>query len=465
MSTKRTITILLAAALGFAQTQVDLRTQSKSVDFSGATSTRPVQTGTTLPAVCQTGQLFFKSDAPAGQNIYACTAPNVWTLEAGGSGGSGLTNCQVQRTQATVLTIFPAAALATPCIFGRGTTSALITSPATVTASAGTSLLYISVGVGGTIQVGVGNGTVVCAGCTASNATNFPADAKPVWTWTLTNGTFDSTGGTDVRALLAYKPSPVGGRGISIAAGDQDSIGTDASVVPAKFSGSGPPAAVASSTLGDTYLNTATGDYYACNNGGASCTGVAAGQWVKVSPTPGPDPGPFSQWMVDLKPVSCNFAASPAIQWDIPNASAAATFACRNLGEKVAGYAQFANTGSPTGIVHYTVPRQWTTGGVSVYLEVFGESGGGGAARFTVESYCAGSGSSILEPFAWNSPNATSTAVVTTATTVYEVNAAALTMTGCAGGNTQYLRIKRDNTVANNLGAVVNVLGAHAIFN
>lgn len=75
---------LLAGALAAgAQTQVDLRTQTKNVDFSGAASTRPVRTGTQLPAACTLGEAFFKTDAPAGKNLYFCTALNVWTLESG----------------------------------------------------------------------------------------------------------------------------------------------------------------------------------------------------------------------------------------------------------------------------------------------------------------------------------------------------------------------------------------------
>lgn len=66
-----------------AQTQLDLRTQSKSVDFSGALSTKPFQTGGVLPPTCGVGQMFFVTTAPGGQNTFGCTAPNVWTLESG----------------------------------------------------------------------------------------------------------------------------------------------------------------------------------------------------------------------------------------------------------------------------------------------------------------------------------------------------------------------------------------------
>ena len=74
--------VLVASAM--SQTRVDLRTQTKNVDFSGANSTTPSQTGTILPATCSVGQTFFKTNAPAGQNLYACTAVNVWTVEGGG---------------------------------------------------------------------------------------------------------------------------------------------------------------------------------------------------------------------------------------------------------------------------------------------------------------------------------------------------------------------------------------------
>jgi hypothetical protein len=74
------------AAPAGAQTQVDLRTQGKNVDFSAGPSTKPFQTGTLLPASCSVGAVFFNTNAPAGQNLFACTATNVWTLESGASG-------------------------------------------------------------------------------------------------------------------------------------------------------------------------------------------------------------------------------------------------------------------------------------------------------------------------------------------------------------------------------------------
>lgn len=57
-------------------------------DASGAASTAPAKTGTSLPGTCIVGDLYFKSDATAGQMVYECSASNTWTQETGGGGGT-----------------------------------------------------------------------------------------------------------------------------------------------------------------------------------------------------------------------------------------------------------------------------------------------------------------------------------------------------------------------------------------
>src|SRR4029434_1826846 len=59
---------------------VDLKTQSKSVDFSAASYTVPFKTAVTLPSTCRIGEMVFKTSAPARQNLYACTSPNMWSM-------------------------------------------------------------------------------------------------------------------------------------------------------------------------------------------------------------------------------------------------------------------------------------------------------------------------------------------------------------------------------------------------
>jgi len=76
------LAVLASMALAAtAQTRVDLRTQSKNVDLSGAASTKPSKTGTVLPATCGVGETFLKTDAPAGKNLYVCTLANTWTAQ------------------------------------------------------------------------------------------------------------------------------------------------------------------------------------------------------------------------------------------------------------------------------------------------------------------------------------------------------------------------------------------------
>jgi hypothetical protein len=73
-----TISSALAwAAMGEAQTtQVDLRNQAKS-------ETKQIKTGTTLPATCSPGDVYLKSDAPLGSNLYTCMTRDTWTVQVG----------------------------------------------------------------------------------------------------------------------------------------------------------------------------------------------------------------------------------------------------------------------------------------------------------------------------------------------------------------------------------------------
>jgi hypothetical protein len=80
---------VVAAIANFAangQTLINLGTQGRNIDFSNAPSTRPVKTGSSLPATCVAGELFFNLAAPAGQNLYSCVATNTWVLIGFGSG-------------------------------------------------------------------------------------------------------------------------------------------------------------------------------------------------------------------------------------------------------------------------------------------------------------------------------------------------------------------------------------------
>jgi len=82
--------VLLSGALiasAVAQTQIDLRTQTKNVNFQAAPYTSPLQSGSSLPSTCSPGQLFFLTSAAAGANVYGCVAVNTWAAQGGSSGG------------------------------------------------------------------------------------------------------------------------------------------------------------------------------------------------------------------------------------------------------------------------------------------------------------------------------------------------------------------------------------------
>jgi len=44
---------------------------------------RPIKIGTTLPATCTAGDLFFNTNGPPGLNLYGCVTPNTWSLQGG----------------------------------------------------------------------------------------------------------------------------------------------------------------------------------------------------------------------------------------------------------------------------------------------------------------------------------------------------------------------------------------------
>ena len=73
------VCILFFPEVGKSQTKIDLSAQSKNIDFSLVSSTKPVQVGIILPPTCGIGQMFFSSTASPGQNLYLCAATNTWT--------------------------------------------------------------------------------------------------------------------------------------------------------------------------------------------------------------------------------------------------------------------------------------------------------------------------------------------------------------------------------------------------
>ena len=192
------VLIAMALCLSDAQTLVDLRTQTKSVDFSGAVATKPYKSGTSLPAICSVGEAFFKTNATAGTNVYVCTSTNTWTLE-GGTGFSGLSvavNGAVQGTQPT-LNLISGAGVLEACT-NNSAASRVDCTPSVNTAfvSSVTNLQQ-----GDWQTVNSTTGTTTYSGSPANGCGNGPTaltDRMIVWlevdTASLTNATFNYCG-------------------------------------------------------------------------------------------------------------------------------------------------------------------------------------------------------------------------------------------------------------------------------
>jgi hypothetical protein len=210
------LALLCGGALQAQITQIDLRLQSKDVDFSAANLTKPFKSGTGFPSTCSVGEMFYKLDASAGANLYACTALNSWTLEQGSGGGgassaSQLSDFAVTRTSATTLGIGANCSVSTPCQVRFGSLVYSFGSGATVTISAGSGLAFVYVSSSGALTVGH-NVTASCnTGCVAqSGVTAFPGDAIPLFSWSATGGAWDVNGGADQRAFLSSKAVTAG---------------------------------------------------------------------------------------------------------------------------------------------------------------------------------------------------------------------------------------------------------------
>ena len=238
------ISVLLPGVLALGQTRIDLSKQSKTVDFSQASFTKPAKTGNSLPSTCSQGEVFFSlaSSVAAGQNLFLCTSSNVWTQLTSGSGGSGgsgggggtaitstssLTDLLVTYSQnsPTILTIAGNCTTAAPCNVRFGANTYALASSATLSVSSGAAvggMVYIYLTSGPTINVYTtvsaavtcNSSGVACSVSSGTQALQFPSDSVPLATWTASAGQWDALGGNDLRAFISNRSEIANGVGI-----------------------------------------------------------------------------------------------------------------------------------------------------------------------------------------------------------------------------------------------------------
>jgi hypothetical protein len=105
------VTLTGPSASGTVATLGNTNTFTGRQDSSGAASTAPFKVGNIagLPGICATGDLYFATDATAGQQIYECNS-NVWTQQLNSGAAGAVVNtlrvCTIDNDSqsATVLT-------------------------------------------------------------------------------------------------------------------------------------------------------------------------------------------------------------------------------------------------------------------------------------------------------------------------------------------------------------------------
>jgi hypothetical protein len=260
---------LVCAGIAWGQTQVDLGKQSKNIDFSAAAETRPMKTGSTLPAVCQTGDMYFKTDAPAGANIYSCVAVNTWAAPSSGTASGFQAAISDGQTTSTATVVTVAAGT-----FRSNNTVAKISSSATIQSNPGSlaagSQIWIEFDPATKALFMVSNPNVVQNSLTlvnlnlgASNASGYSSGRIPVSTCTGGATADQWTTCTDARtpmSTVALNP----GAGIQIAPAADGSL---------TISSTGDTSGSSSSSGGSTTVTVPSNPtaYYAAGPGTPAC--------------------------------------------------------------------------------------------------------------------------------------------------------------------------------------------------
>jgi len=399
-----------------AQTQVDLRTQSKSVDFQGASMTRPIRTSATLPATCSVNEVLLLTTAAAGSNIYVCLTANNWVPQAGGSGAvtiqNGGTSVGARATQN----------------FAPGT--GLITS----ITDTGTKL---------NIQQTVDTAMVVSKAALQSGSALLCRSASAsasAYTCALTPTLTGYTSGM----VLNWRPDVTGIGGATTLNVDQ--LGA-VSVV--KADGVSAPGS-ADIITGQLYLLWYDGTAFRLlsTSGSSGSSGSSTPATITATGAGGPTAvTATAEWHSSL--AYCSAVATSTLTWNVPPAAATAATADGCAGTNVAdAYAAFTTTGTPSLQTSFLLPKT-LTGKADVTLTYLTPTAGG---TFTpaLDVVCtAVDGSVANDPvFIGNNFFAPGPTVApSTASQIASVSATGISWpSGCNAGTRAHLRLIRTDT-------------------
>src|SRR6476646_10080252 len=323
-----------------AQTRINLQYQSRDADFRSQAATKPFSIGTTLPAVCDVGQAFFKTNADPGSNLYMCIATNIWTdLHSSSTESVSLKPFRVSNA---VLTIGSSCSPAAPCTYGFTSMVAQVTNLATITLNSGggTLLGYLDRS-SGLIVAPPDGMSVTCSGCTvATGVQSFPWDAIPLFRWSASSGVWESVG-TDLNAPLRREVL-VAGENITLAQNG------DATIISATASAGGVSSAAATSVDGELALFSGASGTQIKRATGSGFLKATSGVLSSVSGIQATDIVSGSKQGTGSKVVtSGTVTASRCAEWDANGTLVSSVGACNSAQPVQSGW--YAPLGLPAG--------------------------------------------------------------------------------------------------------------------
>ena len=202
--------------LSASQTIAGDKTFTGKLDASNGTHTLPARTGLagSKPAICTVGEIYFGSDATAGQNLFLCTSANTWTQQLNSGAGSGYgtidnsgsalsQRATVNFTGPGINCVDNAGALRTDCtVSGSGATGSSLVNTTAVNASANVTSdqtlqeLVLSAGYLNTVNAAFG--------IHGSGVFGIAAGQNPVLTYTVKLCTVSGCGSGTVVTLAAF---------------------------------------------------------------------------------------------------------------------------------------------------------------------------------------------------------------------------------------------------------------------
>jgi len=439
---------LCTASLVIGQTNIDLRTQAKNVDFSAAITTKPSKAGTTLPGTCSTGETFFKLDAAAGQNLYLCTALNTWTVLNGSGGVGGQSSGGSLPLAATATTSVVSLTNSTTAAFGcNGTNTMVPAGTTTIAPAAGSATETLRIGIScsdARLKLIAPTNTFICtaagfSGCDTITGNAFPDGVIPIASAVMTTSgsSFAFGAVTDLRAPFQDDPLTAGTGLVYSKSGSVRTVSIDTTLVPIlsnygdymEIAAPGAPA----TGLERVYAKAGSGFCAKDSSGTERCTGGSGGGGSSTMTD-----------TIQLPTAGCDPTGVARPLWYVPSTNGTAT-TCNPNG--TAGLV-YLNGSNAIATAHFAVPQGWTTGTASLALGFHANTGG--SNTFNVRTSCVSTGDSIGTP-TWNTAQ---TLNLTTAFGMNYVTLANLTMSGCAAGRLELIEVSRTDVSSNVLTLV-----------